>query len=152
MVEHVVVVEADPAFEKIVPVATLERAVLRALELGQVAVPVEVVVTIVDEAEIHRLNREYRGIDAPTDVLSFAQRESDEFPVIPNHTEPLGDVVIAYPVAARQAAAAGHPTERELALLTIHGVLHLLGFDHAEPEEERIMFGLQDQALASLGL
>lgn len=148
--EHEIVVEADIELETLDSKGLLVRAALAALAVGEVPLPVEVVVSVVDESEIQRLNREYRQIDAPTDVLSFAQRESAQFPAIPNQIEPIGDVVIAYQVAARQASAASHALDRELALLTIHGVLHLLGFDHAEPEEERVMFGLQDQALRSL--
>lgn len=104
---------------------------------------------------LHQLNRDYRGIDEPTDVLSFSAREDAEgaagqFVVAPDEQDFLGDVVISLPYAARQAAVAGHSTEREVHLLAIHGTLHLLGYDHASAEEEAVMWMKQDEILASL--
>jgi probable rRNA maturation factor len=101
----------------------------------------EVSVTIVNDEEIHRLNREYRGIDAPTDVLSFELGG-----------ELLGDIVISIETAVRQAKEYGHSLEREIAFLTIHGMLHLLGYNHELKTDERIMFAKQDEILQKLGL
>lgn len=99
-----------------------------------------------DEA-IQELNRQYLGVDSPTDVLSFPAGEVD-----PETQEfYLGDVILSYPRAQAQAAAAGHPLEAELQLLTVHGVLHLLGYDHAEREEKDQMWSEQDQILTALG-
>ena len=111
-----------------------------------------------DEA-VQQLNRDYRGVDAPTDVLSFAAQESsDEEPelVLPPEVAAelaayLGDIVIAYPYAARQAARFGNSVAAELRLLTVHGVLHLLGYDHATPAEEAAMWAIQEQVLAAFG-
>lgn len=119
----------------------------------------EVVVSLVDDERIQELNRDYRGKDVPTDVLSFAIQESDENePLIlfaeedDTPVEPLGDIIISIPTAVRQAEEYGHSLERELAFLAVHGFLHLVGYDHLTEEEEKAMFGKQETILASLGL
>ena len=120
-------------------------------------------VVIVNDDEIQALNRQYRGIDAPTDVLSFGtqddgtpdERADSTFVIAPEQQEEadayLGDVIIAYPQVVAQAAQQGHSTERELSLLVVHGVLHLLGYDHATPHDEAQMWAIQDQVLKALG-
>lgn len=100
----------------------------------------EVSILICDEEEIHRLNLEFREIDRPTDVLSFPLFEEGE----------LGDIVISLPRALQQAEEYGHSTERELAFLTAHSVLHLLGYDHENGETE--MFEKQEEILGKMGL
>ncbi|MHB0876032.1 MAG: rRNA maturation RNase YbeY [Anaerolineae bacterium] len=104
-------------------------------------------IVLTDDAELARLNEQFRGVEGPTDVLSF---ESDDG--YPEEIEEmqgyLGDVVISVERAAAQAAAGGHSLAEELALLAAHGALHLLGYDHAEEEERREMWMLQDQAAA----
>ncbi|GAB4538591.1 MAG: rRNA maturation RNase YbeY [Anaerolineae bacterium] len=100
---------------------------------------------------VRALNKTYLGIDAPTDVLAFGG-ESPDFVTAPMASPYLGDVVIAYPQARQQALAAGHPVEAELALLVVHGVLHLLGYDHANPEDRALMWARQGAILARLGL
>ncbi len=106
-------------------------------------------ILFVDESTMSDLHERWMDEPGPTDVLSFPM---DELRPTPDDEEPepglLGDVVICPQVAALQAAAAGHRVEDELALLLTHGVLHLLGFDHAEPDEHLTMFGLQTQLLA----
>jgi probable rRNA maturation factor len=126
-------------------VATLARFVLDRLRVHPQA---ELSVLAVDVATMSALHQQWMDEDGPTDVLSFPMDElrpgtDDEDP------EPglLGDVVLCPAVAAQQAAAAGHPTAQELDLLTTHGILHLLGYDHAEPDEEREKFGLQTELL-----
>jgi len=126
-------------------VASLARFVLDRLRVHPQA---ELSVLAVDVATMSSLHQQWMDEDGPTDVLSFPMDElrpgtDDEDP------EPglLGDVVLCPAVAAQQAAAAGHPTAQELDLLTTHGILHLLGYDHAEPDEEREMFGLQTELL-----
>ena len=126
-------------------VSALARFVLDALKVHPQA---ELSVLAVDVATMSSLHEQWMDEEGPTDVLSFPMDElrpgnDDEEP------EPglLGDVVLCPAVAAKQAAAAGHSTEEELDLLTTHGILHLLGYDHAEPDEEREMFGLQTQLL-----
>ncbi|WP_139490480.1 rRNA maturation RNase YbeY [Brevibacillus sp. CHY01] len=120
----------------------------------------EVVVTLVDNERIHELNRDYRGVDRPTDVLSFAMNEAGEgemeifvaeedFDEFPNM---LGDIIISIPKCKEQAEEYGHSFERELGFLTVHGFLHLIGYDHGTAEEEKEMFGLQEEILQKIGL
>jgi probable rRNA maturation factor len=126
-------------------IAALARFVLDRLKVHPQA---ELSVLAVDVATMSSLHQQWMDEDGPTDVLSFPMDElrpgtDDEEP------EPglLGDVVLCPVVAAEQAVAAGHPTAQELDLLTTHGILHLLGYDHAEPDEEREMFELQTRLL-----
>ena len=100
----------------------------------------------VDEI-IHELNRDYRGVDRPTDVLSFPLSEGEELIGIPDGH--LGDIMISVETAARQAEELGHSTEREILFLAIHGTLHILGYDHIDPEDEKIMLAKQRQILNS---
>lgn len=136
----------------------IERALQAAAQLEEVSG--EVVITLVNDARIHEINREYRGVDRPTDVISFAMNESgddepeiyvdeealDEFP------NALGDIIISIPRTKEQAEEYGHSFERELGFLTVHGFLHLVGYDHGSPEEEKEMFGRQEEILAKIGL
>ena len=113
----------------------------------------ELSVLLVDPDYMAELNHRWMGAEGPTDVLAFPMDEGsiDHGPNEPSTGEPtlLGDIVLCPEVAAKQAAAAGHSPDDELHLLTVHGVLHLLGYDHAEPEEEREMFALQARLLSS---
>ncbi|HEY8687275.1 MAG TPA: rRNA maturation RNase YbeY [Chloroflexota bacterium] len=111
----------------------------------------EVSVRITGEQEIQRLNRDFRGVDRPTDVLSFALHEGEDLPLPPDMPVPLGEVVISYPYAERQAEALEHPLEMEIAWLTIHGTLQLLGYLHDTEIAAREMEGVEDVALRSLG-
>jgi len=126
----------------------LRAAVMAALRQAPPEGPVELSLVITGDEQIRTLNRTYRGIDAPTDVLSFATDE--DFFAEPDAPLYLGDILISYPHAVEQAAQYGHSTQAEVDLLVIHGVLHLLGYDHATEEEERQMWGLQDRALQEL--
>ena len=105
-------------------------------------------ITLVDEAAMETLHVQWMDLPGPTDVMSFPM---DELRPGQDDAEPdegvLGDIVLCPTVAAKQAREAGHATEEELLLLTTHGILHLLGFDHEEPDEEREMFELQRQLL-----
>ncbi len=109
----------------------------------------DVTIAIVDDAEIRRMNMEYRGIDSPTDVLSFPAHEG--FMLLSQPDAFLGDIAISVDRARLQADEYGHSIERELAFLTIHGMLHLLGFDHILKEDEEEMTALQDQILREMG-
>ena len=109
----------------------------------------ELSIILVDEDAIEKLHIEWMDLPGPTDVLSFPMDELR--PGSPGRPAPagvLGDIVLCPQVAARQAETAGHGLEDELLLLTTHGILHLLGYDHAEPEEEAEMFGLQRRLLS----
>lgn len=100
--------------------------------------------------EIHKLNKEYRGIDRPTDVISFALEDSNDFEV--ENLRVLGDIYICIDKMKEQAKEYGHSEKRELSFLTCHGLLHLLGYDHMEKEEEKVMFGKQEKILEELGI
>ncbi|MGB9596195.1 MAG: rRNA maturation RNase YbeY [Candidatus Poribacteria bacterium] len=108
----------------------------------------ELSILLTDDNEIRELNAKYRNVDAVTDVLAFAMREGIDGD--PND-EILGDIVISIPTAERQAKEYGHSFYAELALLTIHGVLHLLGYDHSERDEAKIMQEKQRKVIHSLG-
>ncbi|TCW37682.1 rRNA maturation RNase YbeY [Laceyella sacchari] len=131
----------------------VEAALNRAAEVEELP-PVEVSVTIVDNERIHQLNREYRDVDRPTDVLSFPLWEPDEEWVIDEEEErvALGDIVISLPKAKEQAEAYGHSLDREVGFLAVHGFLHLLGYDHETKEEEKEMFAKQEEILSLVGL
>lgn len=102
---------------------------------------------VVDDEAIHALNRTYRHVDRPTDVLSFPAWEGEAMPGGEGY---LGDIAISLPTALRQAAQYGHSLEREIAFLALHGTLHLLGYDHMSPRDEREMFALQDAILKEM--
>lgn len=112
----------------------------------------EMTLTFVSGQRIRALNRAYRGLDRATDVLSFSQREGGGPEAPPGMPALLGDVVVALPVAARQARAFGHGLEREAAFLAVHGTLHLLGYDHETAQDEATMMGKAEAVLGRLGL
>ncbi len=109
-----------------------------------------ITLVITDNQTVQQLNHQYRNINAPTDVLSFKDISTPDFPDLdPGY---LGDVIIAYPVAKAQALAAGHEPLAELTLLAVHGALHLLGFDHDTPAEKQKMWAAQHQIMTGVGL
>lgn len=112
----------------------------------------EVSVTLTNNDYIHQLNKKYRGIDRPTDVLSFALNESDEPAIADAAINILGDLVISVERAEEQAKDFGHSVRREMAFLTVHGMLHLLGYDHMEEEERAEMENEQRYVMEKLGI
>lgn len=132
-----------------VPLEGLHDLVRFAFDQLRVNPEADVAIVAVDEAAMEQLHIQWMDEPGPTDVLSFPM---DELRPPKPGDEPamgvLGDIVLCPTVAAKQAVAAGHSVEAELQLLTVHGLLHLLGYDHAEPDEEKEMFGLQDSLLA----
>ncbi len=147
--ETIVEIQVAPMFDGLVQEKRLERAVRAALEHEDRRGEVTVVIT--DDEGIQELNSDFMGEDQPTDVLSFpAQEDGGPFIAAPGSDAYLGDVVISYTQAAAQALEQEHPIERELDLLVVHGVLHLLGYDHAEREERDEMWVRQDEILAGL--
>ena len=130
------------------PSTLLERAAGAALAQQKQSLDTELSIVLTNDARLRELNRDYLGIDAPTDVLSFPASESD-----PETGSPyLGDILVSIPRAKAQAKAAGHALESEVQLLVVHGVLHLLGHDHAKPKEKARMWKAQAEILESLGL
>ena len=138
----------------------VRSAVKAALEYMDFPLKSEVSVMFTDDEEIHALNRLHRGVDRPTDVLSFPLFEYDENGDIteddldfnPNGEMILGDIVISLETASRQAQEYGHSFEREIGFLTVHSMLHLFGYDHMTPEDEAEMFGYQREILERMGL
>ncbi len=137
-------IESDFPF----PEEYLERAAYAALAHEEESQDAELSIVLTDNEHLQELNLNYLGIDAPTDVLSFPASETDP----ESGTRYIGDILISIPRAQSQAEAAGHPLEAEVQLLVVHGVLHLLGHDHAEPEEKARMWKAQAEILESLGL
>lgn len=126
----------------------VEKAANAALLHQGVTEGADLTVVLTDDTQLHELNREYLGVDAPTDVLSFPSDQTDP----ETGARYLGDILVSMERAAAQATAAGHATEAEVQLLVVHGVLHLLGHDHAEPEEKARMWQAQVEILSGLGL
>ena len=112
----------------------------------------ELSVTLTTDEKIHALNKKYRGIDRATDVLSFAFRESDEPEILGETVEILGDIIISIERAEIQAADFGHSFLREIIFLEVHGLLHLLGYDHIEDADRVEMEAEQDFVMAELGI
>ena len=106
---------------------------------------------IVDNHYIHDLNKTYRHIDRPTDVITFALEDEDTI-VLPGEERILGDIYISIDKAREQAQEYGHSLLRELSFLAVHGFYHLLGYDHATPEEEKVMFKKQEEVLEAYGI
>ena len=102
-------------------------------------------VVFVEDEEIHKMNKEYRGVDRITDVISFALEDNKDIEY--DGIRVLGDIFICIPQMKRQAIEYGHSEKRELAFLTVHGILHLLGYDHMNEEDEKRMFALQELIL-----
>jgi probable rRNA maturation factor len=132
---HLILVYIDEPFSPSLSAARLEALARRVLD-SEATPPSELSVAVTGDDTLRRLNRQYAGQDAVTDVLSFSQQEGEEFVAPPRGTAPLGEVIISYPQARRQAPAA---VDREVERLLVHGILHLLGYDHAVPDEEREM-------------
>ncbi len=148
--EEKIVVQVDEPYVAEVDAADLARAVAAAL-LAEDELDGEATVVITSDEAVAELNQQYRGVAGPTDVLSFpAQEPTPGFISAPEMAAYLGDIIIALPFTQRQAAALGRPLRDELRLLAVHGTLHLLGYDHAEPEEETAMWARQDAILAAL--
>jgi probable rRNA maturation factor len=126
----------------------IAQAVLKA---EGVAPPYEVSLVFTDSETVKQLNRDYRGVDETTDVLAFymlpQKAVDDSFTLPPDGVTRLGEVIVSYPQAIEQAREQGHSTEKELALLVIHGILHLLGYDHEEPEGEAKMRAREKELL-----
>jgi len=137
----------------------LERLASRTLEAESVTPTAELSILLADDATIHELNRTYRDTDAPTDVLSFAQTEGEPFAQPEGAARHLGDVAISVDTARRQAAEYGVTLQDELAHLLVHGILHLLGYDHEQPDdaaamrlqEERIIGAAHHHSRENLG-
>ena len=144
-------VSVEEKLQGLVDEGWAKKIARRVLKAEGVTTPYEVSLVFTDSETVQRLNRDYRGVDRPTDVLAFymlTQKEANSFFALPpDGVLRLGEVIISYPQAAEQAKEQGHSVEQELALLIIHGILHLLGYDHEQPEEEKRMRGREEELL-----
>lgn len=119
-------------------------------ELQKLPEDTELGVLICGAETIHELNKQYRNIDAPTDVLSFALNEGEDY--IPEEEKALGDIILNVDRAIEQAHMYGHSEEREMAYLSVHGFLHILGYDHYEEEEKKEMRKAEEEILGACGI
>jgi probable rRNA maturation factor len=141
---HEVSIRVDAPFRGRLDRAALRRLALRVLRAEGVTPPAEVGLVVSGDETLRDLNRRYRGLDEPTDVLSFGDEPVGEpidrpFVTPPDGVRRLGEVILSYPTAERQAREAGRSVQEEAAHLVVHGLLHLLGYDHEDPEDERRM-------------
>ncbi len=140
-----ILIEIPEALPKPIEPAFLEAAAQATLRAANAPAHADLTIVLADDAQLHQLNQQFLGIDAPTDVLSFPAGDVD-----PDTDRPyLGDIIIS--IERAQAQASDHLLEDELRLLVVHGVLHLLGYDHAEQADKLKMWGIQRDVLRQLG-
>lgn len=137
--------------EEISELETVEKVLLSAVEKEKLE-DVTFNLIIVDNSYIHELNKSYRGIDRETDVITFALEDEDSLVVPLEEGRNLGDIYISIDKARSQAEEYGHGLLRELSFLAVHGFYHLLGYDHMNPEDEKIMFKKQEEVLEDYGI
>ena len=146
----------DAPYRDKLDASLIEKAVSNALEVEGARYPAEVSVAVTDDDTVADLNRRFRGKGGTTDVLSFTMvgEEVGEggFVSPPTGKQDLGEVIISYPQASRQAEGLGHETKDEIAFLTVHGVFHLLGYDHEIESEAGLMGELEGRALRMMGI
>ena len=144
--QYEVSIRVDAPFRGRLDRAALRRLALRVLRAEGVTPPAEVGLVVSDDETQRDLNRRYRGLDEPTDILSFGH-ELPDFVTPPDGVRRLGEVILSYPTAERQAQEAGRSVQEEAAHLVVHGLLHLLGYDHESPEDERLMRTREEELL-----
>lgn len=143
-----ILLEIDGRFSESVDQELLKAAAAKALEHEKVPLQSDLTLVVTGDEHLRQLNRQFLDVDAPTDVLSFPDGDVD-----PDTGKPyLGDIVISYPQAVAQSEERHHPTQTELQLLVVHGVLHLLGHDHATQADKERMWRAQSEILGSLGI
>lgn len=130
----------------------IEKTAGAALKYEHFTDNTEISVTVVSLDDIRKINLEHRGIDRPTDVLSFPLIDFTRDKLKDGEKVYLGDIVLCYDKVLSQAKEYGHSVERELAFLTAHSMLHLMGYDHMVPDEEKVMFAKQEEILKGMGL
>ncbi|GMU39153.1 MAG: endoribonuclease YbeY [Chloroflexota bacterium] len=140
-------IEVEDGFEGRANVVALEALIAQALADEEIEDGTGLALVIAGDELLHSLNREHRGVDAPTDVLSFGAEEGEEIPLGEDQPRYVGDIVISVETAARQASEAGIALDAELAHIVLHGVLHLLGWDHETPEDDAEMKAREERVL-----
>jgi len=147
-------ITVEEEFHGLVDEDWVGRIAQQALRAEGVASPYEVSLVFADAETVQRLNRDYRGVDEATDVLAFSmlpQKEGDSsFVLPPDGITHVGEVIVCYPWAVEQAKEEGHSVDKEVALLIIHGILHLLGYDHEKTEEEAKMRAREKELLEEI--
>ncbi len=154
MSDYEIEIEVDPPYVAQVDVDQLAAVMRQVLISEAEAGPLDVSLWITNADELHTLNRTYRGVDRATDVLSFGADEDETLPfmVAPGAPRHLGDLAVSFEHVVEQAAEYGHSQSRELAYLVTHGMLHLLGYDHEQPDEAAAMRAREEALLGPLGL
>ncbi len=153
MNQPVIEIQVHEPFSDIVDMDLIIRTIKTVLEQEHVTDRVEIGVLIADDATLHTLNRDFRGVDAPTDVLSFGEAEVSTFARPPDTPRYLGDIALSYARVLAQANEYGHPVQRELAYLVAHGMLHLLGYDHEQSAATAAAMRIREEAaMNELGL
>jgi len=149
-------ISIEDEFKELIDEKWARRVAQQVLKAENVTPPYEVSIIFTDSETVQKLNRDFRGVDEPTDVIAFymlPQKETEAtFVLPPDGVTHLGEVIISYPQAVEQASEQGHSVNEELALLIIHGILHLLGYDHQQPEEEKRMRGREQELLGKCQL
>ena len=157
MPEWDISIQIDDEFRDKVDEDWLRKVAVEALGAGAPA-EVELGIVVTSDEAIHQLNRQYRGVDEPTDVLSFAlwekaeTEEEEPFVWPPDEVARLGEIILSYPIADKRSQERNLPVAHELALLEVHGILHLLGYDHQTDEEEAEMQAKERAILEALGV
>ena len=144
---YIVALHVDRALARKVPRRRLTSLARRTLAAHEVATPAELSIVVTDDDTLRELNRRYRATDAPADVLSFGPDGGEAFVTPPGSPRQLGEVLISYPMAQRQAEESGRSIAEELEHLLVHGNLHLLGFDHQGAAERRVMRAREEALL-----
>lgn len=147
-------IHTEQKFKDCVDEEWVRKIAREVLKAEGVASPLEMSLVFTDSETVQKLNRDYRGVDEPTDVLAFYMLPEKEtapsFVLPPDGVTRLGEVIVSYPQAVEQAKEQGHSVNKELALLIIHGILHLLGYDHEQPEEEAKMRAREKELLEKI--
>jgi probable rRNA maturation factor len=149
--KHRVDVQVALRFAEDIDAELLRHATAKVLHREGVEDEIALSIVITNDEAVRELNRQFCNMDAPTDVLALGSGEEDDFVTAPEEPTYLGDVIICYPRAVIQAEEY-HSIDRELALLTVHGILHLLGYDHVDEVESTEMWARQDEILDNLAL
>ena len=144
---YTIALRVEPSFAPFVRQRSLTALARRVLAAEGVLSGAELSVVVTDDETVRKLNRRFLGVDAPTDVLSFGLAAEDGFVTPPGSARQLGEIVISYPTAARQAEEADLPPNEELAHLLVHGILHLLGYDHESRADARRMRAREEALL-----
>ena len=153
MIAHSIYIDIKPPYRGRLTQKWLREVIAATLLTQKIDRPVELSLIITGDEEVHKLNRDYRGIDATTDVISFALSENvadTKFITPPDRISRLGEVIISYPQAASQAKENKQTIKAELAWLAVHGLLHLLGYDHQDDKSEAVMRKREDKILRGI--